>query len=42
MEMLEKIGSADKIPAFLADVKSKKEILMGFGHRVFKGYDQRA
>jgi citrate synthase len=42
--MLEKIGTVDKIPEFIADVKAKKEgvRLMGFGHRVYKNYDPRA
>merc|ERR1712137_487817 len=30
------------IPQFLEDVKAKKEVLMGFGHRVYKNYDPRA
>jgi citrate synthase len=42
--MLEEIGSKDKIPAFIKDVKtSGGEVrLMGFGHRVYKNYDPRA
>jgi citrate synthase len=42
--MLEKIGSKENIPQFVADVKAKKEgvRLMGFGHRVYKNYDPRA
>lgn len=42
MEMLIEIGSKDKIPEFLQQVKHKQAILMGFGHRVFKAYDPRA
>merc|ERR1712113_384618 len=44
VKMLEKIGSVDKIPQFIADVKAKKDgvRLMGFGHRVYKNYDPRA
>ena len=40
--MLEEIGTVDKIPAFIEEVKAKKRRLMGFGHRVYKSYDPRA
>src|SRR4029450_4675398 len=42
--MLEEIGSKDKIPQFIKEVKtSGGEVrLMGFGHRVYKNYDPRA
>lgn len=42
--MLKQIGSKDKIPAFIKDVKEGKgeKRLMGFGHRVYKNYDPRA
>merc|ERR1719326_935413 len=42
IRMLEKIGSVNNIPAFIADVKARKVKLMGFGHRVYKNYDPRA
>eukprot|EP00456_Euglypha_rotunda_P043661 TRINITY_DN3424_c0_g1_i6.p1 TRINITY_DN3424_c0_g1~~TRINITY_DN3424_c0_g1_i6.p1 ORF type:complete len:113 (+),score=20.68 TRINITY_DN3424_c0_g1_i6:78-416(+) len=42
LRMLEKIGTADKIPQFIEAVKAKKVKLMGFGHRVYKNYDPRA
>jgi len=42
LKMLDRIGSADKIPEFLEGVKEGKERLMGFGHRVYKNYDPRA
>jgi len=44
LKMLEEIGTADRVPQFVADVKAKKEgvRLMGFGHRVYKNYDPRA
>eukprot|EP00696_Hemimastix_kukwesjijk_P007454 gnl/Hemi2/19430_TR6452_c0_g1_i1.p1 gnl/Hemi2/19430_TR6452_c0_g1~~gnl/Hemi2/19430_TR6452_c0_g1_i1.p1 ORF type:complete len:505 (-),score=108.12 gnl/Hemi2/19430_TR6452_c0_g1_i1:111-1625(-) len=42
LRMLEKIGSKDKIPAFIEGVKQKKEKLFGFGHRIYKNYDPRA
>lgn len=40
--MLEEIGSVDGIPQFIKDVKNRKKVLMGFGHRVYKNYDPRA
>lgn len=40
--MLDEIGSMDKVPAFIKDVKDGKGKLMGFGHRVYKNYDPRA
>ena len=42
LKMLLEIGTVDNIPAFVEDVKSKKKLLMGFGHRVYKNYDPRA
>jgi citrate synthase len=42
LRMLERIGSVENIPDFLAGVKDGKERLMGFGHRVYKNYDPRA
>jgi len=42
LKMLRDIGSADRIPAFIRDVKAGKGRLMGFGHRVYKSYDPRA
>lgn len=42
LRMLEKIGSVKNIPQFIEDVKNKKELLFGFGHRVYKSYDPRA
>jgi citrate synthase len=42
MNMLREIGTVDKIPEFIADVKAKKVRLMGFGHRIYKNYDGRA
>ncbi|KAI8819514.1 citrate synthase-like protein, partial [Chytriomyces cf. hyalinus JEL632] len=40
LRMLEEIGTVDRIPAFIEEVKAKKRKLMGFGHRSF--YDPRA
>jgi citrate synthase len=40
--MLEAIGSKDNIQKYVQDVKDKKKVLFGFGHRVYKNYDPRA
>jgi citrate synthase len=40
--MLDEIGSVEKIPAFIKEVKDGKGRLMGFGHRVYKNFDPRA
>ncbi len=42
LAMLGKIGNKDNIPKFIERVKNKQEMLMGFGHRVYKNYDPRA
>jgi citrate synthase len=44
LNMLKEIGSVDKIPEFIKQVKDKNSgvKLMGFGHRVYKNYDPRA
>lgn len=44
LEMLEEIGSVDRIPEFIAKAKDKNDPfrLMGFGHRVYKNHDPRA
>lgn len=42
IRMLERIGSVDKVPAFLEAVKSKKELLFGFGHRIYRNTDPRS
>jgi citrate synthase len=44
LNMLEEIGSPDRIPEFIKQVKDKNSgvKLMGFGHRVYKNYDPRA
>jgi len=44
LEMLDEIGSADRIPEFIAKAKDKNDPfrLMGFGHRVYKNMDPRA
>ena len=44
LNMLQEIGSVDRIPEFIARAKDKSDPfrLMGFGHRVYKNYDPRA
>jgi citrate synthase len=44
LKMLEEIGTKERIPAFIEEVKNGKgeKRLMGFGHRVYKNYDPRA
>ncbi|MCE2572510.1 citrate synthase [Motilimonas eburnea] len=44
LNMLEEIGSVDRIEEFVARAKDKDDPfrLMGFGHRVYKNFDPRA
>jgi len=44
LNMLEEIGTVERIPEFIARAKDKDDPfrLMGFGHRVYKNYDPRA
>jgi len=44
LNMLEQIGTVDKIPEFITKAKDKNDPfrLMGFGHRVYKNFDPRA
>ncbi|MEE9589238.1 MAG: citrate synthase, partial [Hyphomicrobiaceae bacterium] len=44
LNMLEEIGTADRIPEYVERAKDKDDPfrLMGFGHRVYKSYDPRA
>lgn len=44
LTMLKQIGSVDKVPEFIQQVKnsSGNVKLMGFGHRVYKNFDPRA
>jgi 2-methylcitrate synthase len=42
MEMLEKIGSVDKVHQFVQDELSAGHRIMGFGHRIYHTYDPRA
>jgi citrate synthase len=40
--MLDEIGSKDRVPAYIEQIKAGRGKLMGFGHRVYKNYDPRA
>jgi len=42
LKMLEEIGSKEKIPEIIRQVKDGKRLLFGFGHRIYKNYDPRA
>ena len=42
VRMLEEIGSKEKVPEIIRQVKDGKRLLMGFGHRIYKNYDPRA
>ena len=40
--MLARVGSRERVPELIEEVKSKKEKLYGFGHRVYETADPRA
>ncbi len=42
LRMLDEVGSIQRIPEFMRQVKAGERRLMGFGHRVYKNYDPRA
>ncbi|MFN3077415.1 MAG: citrate synthase [Alphaproteobacteria bacterium] len=44
LNMLQQIGTVDRIPEYIKRSKDKNDVfrLMGFGHRVYKNYDPRA
>ncbi|MGR3983736.1 MAG: citrate synthase [Gammaproteobacteria bacterium] len=44
LKMLEEIGTADRVGAYIKKAQDKNDRfrLMGFGHRVYKNYDPRA
>jgi len=42
LRMLDEIGTKERIPEFVKQVKEGHGRLMGFGHRVYKNYDPRA
>jgi len=42
LNMLNRIGSVDKVPEAIQGAKDGQFRLMGFGHRVYKNYDPRA
>lgn len=42
LRMLLEIGSVNRVPDYIKQVKAGEKKLMGFGHRVYKNYDPRA
>jgi 2-methylcitrate synthase len=42
MELLEKFGSPDEAEKKLLEMLGRKEVIMGFGHRVYKSADPRS
>jgi citrate synthase len=42
LKMLDEIGSKDRVPAYIQQIKAGRGKLMGFGHRIYKNYDPRA
>jgi len=42
LKMFREIGDPDKVEAYFESKLSRKERIMGFGHRVYKTYDPRA
>ncbi|MBM4354879.1 MAG: citrate synthase [Deltaproteobacteria bacterium] len=42
LRMLREVGSVEKVPAYVKQVKAGEKKLFGFGHRVYKSYDPRA
>ncbi len=42
MQMLEEIGTPDRVEDYIKAKLTRKERIMGFGHRVYKGEDPRA
>ena len=42
LKMLNEVGSKDRIPAYIEQIKTGHGKLMGFGHRIYKNYDPRA
>jgi len=42
LKMLDEIGTKDRVPAYIQEIKAGHGKLMGFGHRIYKNYDPRA
>ncbi|KAL8788888.1 MAG: hypothetical protein Q9213_001411 [Squamulea squamosa] len=40
--MLQRVGTLDGIPSLISAVKERKELLYGYGHRIYKARDPRA
>ena len=41
-KMLDEIGTKERVPAYIQQIKAGHGKLMGFGHRIYKNYDPRA
>jgi len=42
LKMLDEIGTKDRVPAYIQQIKAGHGKLMGFGHRIYKNYDPLA
>lgn len=42
VSMLEKVGTVDRVSAFVAEVKAGAAQLVGFGHPIYRSFDPRA
>ncbi len=42
VRMLQEVGSKERVPQLIRQVKEGRRLLMGFGHRIYKNYDPRA
>jgi len=42
IRMLTQIGKVENVPKFIEDVKARKTLLFGFGHRVYRETDPRS
>jgi len=42
VRMLQEVGSKERVPQLIRQVKEGRRLLMGFGHRIYKSYDPRA
>jgi citrate synthase len=42
LDMLDQIGEPKNVAKFVENIKRERQLLMGFGHRVYKNFDPRA
>ena len=42
IRMLTKIGKVENVPKFIEEVKARKTLLFGFGHRIYRETDPRS